>query len=150
MHPPTLNAPVARAIRGPGLARWALGAGLVCGLCGLACTKSGEPDKPAAGPRDAVVEAWKSAQLTPSPLTPATVAFGKDCQTGTVESVEVLLCNFASPAEAKAAEDPGLTWVGQATGASQAHGAALVVLADRRKADPNGKTINRLMKLAPK
>jgi hypothetical protein len=60
------------------------------------------------------------------------------------------LCNFASPAEAKAAEDQGLTWVGGVTGTSQAHGAALVVLADRRKTDPSGRTINRLMKLAPK
>ena len=97
-----------------------------------------------------MIEAWKADKLTPSPLTPATVAFAKDCQTGTVESVEVLLCNFASPAEAKAAEEPGLAWVGTVTGASQAHGAALVVVADRKKADPNGRMINRLMKLAPK
>ncbi|HEY0991866.1 MAG TPA: hypothetical protein VGD80_32670, partial [Kofleriaceae bacterium] len=77
-------------------------------------------------------------------------AFGKDCQSGTIEGIDVLLCNFGSADEARAAEDGGLAWVGQATGASQAHGAALVVLADRKKADPNGRTINRLMKLAPK
>jgi hypothetical protein len=123
------------------------------GLAAFACSKSGEFDKPAggsAGARDAVVAAWKDAKLTPSAMTPATVAFGKDCQGGTVEGVDVLLCNFASAAEAKAAEDPGLAWIGQATGAAQAHGAALVVLADRRKTDPSGRTINRLMKLAPK
>jgi hypothetical protein len=148
MRTRTLKAAVARRIRGPG--RAALGVGLLWGLCGLACSKTSEPDKPVSGPRDAVIEAWKSAKLTPSALTPATVAFGNDCQTGTVEGIDVLVCNFASPTEAKAAEDQGLTWVGQATGASQVHGAALVVLADRRKSDPNGKTINRLMKLAPK
>ena len=73
----------------------------------VACSKSGEPDKAAAAapPRDAVVAAWKDAKLTPSALTPATVTFGKDCQGGTVEGVDVLLCNFASAAEAKAAED---------------------------------------------
>ena len=122
-------------------------------VLGLACSKSGEFDKAAggsAGARDAVVAAWKDAKLTPSALTPATVAFGKDCQSGTVEGIDVLLCNFGSAAEAKAAEDPALTWIGQATGVSQAHGAALVVLADRRKTDPSGRTINRLMKLAPK
>ena len=59
------------------------------------------------------------------------------------------MCNFATPADAKAAEEPGLAWVGPATGSSQAHGAALIVLVDRKKADPNGRTINRLMKLAP-
>lgn len=114
-----------------------------------ACGKGGDAAK-AGGPRDAVIEAWKADKLTPSPLAPATVAFAKDCQTSTVESVEVLLCNFASPAEAKAAEEPGLAWIGTVTGASQAHGAALIVVADRKKADPNGRMINRLMKLAPK
>lgn len=113
-----------------------------------ACGKSGS-DK-AAGPRDAVLEAWKAAKLTPSAMAPATVTFAKDCQSGTVEGVDVLLCNFASAAEAKAAEDQGNTWFSQVTGASQAHGAVLVVLADRRKTDPSGRTINRLMKLAPK
>ncbi|HET7501175.1 MAG TPA: hypothetical protein VFK02_09235 [Kofleriaceae bacterium] len=143
MHPRIFNA---RVRRGPGLALCA-----VLGLAGIACgSKSGDSDKPASGPRDAVIEAWKSAKLAPSALTPATVVFGKDCQTGTVEGVDVLVCNFATPAEAKAAEEPGLTWVGQATGSSQAHGSALVVLADRKKSDPSGRTINRLMKLAPK
>jgi hypothetical protein len=115
--------------------------------------KGGDGDKPATGatgPRDTVIDAWKTAKITLSALTPATVAFGKDCQSGTIEGLDVLLCSFASPAEAKAAEEPGNTWVGDATGSSQAHGAALIVLADRRKADPSGRTINRLMKLAPK
>jgi hypothetical protein len=117
-----------------------------------ACDKAGEPGKAAGGAqgRDAVVEAWKAAKLTPSALTAASVQFAKDCQSGTVANVDVLLCNFASPAEAKAAETPGLSWVGAATGASQARGSVLVVVADRRKADPSGRTINQLMKLAPK
>ena len=113
-----------------------------------ACGKGGDAAK-AGGPREAVLEAWKADKLTPSPLTAATVAFAVDCQSGTVESLDVLVCSFASPAEAKAAEDPGLAWIGSATGASQAHGAALIVLVDRKKADPNGRMINRLMKLAP-
>jgi len=53
-------------------------------------------------------------------------------------------------AEAKAAEDAGLTWVGDTTGASQAAGKVLVVVADRRKGDPSGRTINQMMKLAPR
>jgi hypothetical protein len=108
-----------------------------------ACSKAG--DKAGGGPRDAVIDAWKAGKLTPSALTPATVTFGKDCQSGTIEGMDVLLCNFASAAEAKGAEDPGLVWVGDATGMSQAHGAALIVLADRRKTDPSGRTIYRLM-----
>jgi len=103
-----------------------------------------------AGPRDAVLAAWKAEQLAPAAaLVPAKVAFAADCQTGAVGEIDVLLCNFASPAEAKAAEVAGLAWIGAATGASQAHGAALVVVADRKKADPSGRTINKLLKLAP-
>jgi hypothetical protein len=127
---------------------------LVVGLAGLAGACSKAPDKAdpaakAATPRDAVIAAWTAGKLAPSKLAPAQVAFAKDCQSGAVEGVEVLLCSFATPAEAKAAEDAGLSWVGAATGASQAHGAVLIVVADRKKADPNGKTINQLMKLAP-
>lgn len=131
-------------------------------LCALlataACSKDekaadkAKDDKPAAAatPRDAVVAAWTSAKLAPSPLAPAQVAFGKDCQSGTVSGLDVVVCNYASPADAKAAEAGGLAWVGGTTGASLAQGSALVVVADRKKADPNGKTINQLMKLAPK
>ena len=115
----------------------------------VACGK-GDSSKP-AGPRDAVLDAWKAEKLAPAAaLAPATVAFGKDCQSGTIENVDVLLCSFATPAEAKAAEEPALAWIGQATGTAQARGAALVVLADRKKSDPNGRLINKLMKLAPK
>ena len=125
--------------------------------CAIVCAACGKADdaKPTAGsdskasPRDTVLAAWKSAELVPT-LAPATVGFGKDCQSGTVDGLDLVVCNYATPAEAKAAEEPALAWVGGVTGASQAHGAALIVIADRKKADPNGKTINRLMKLAPK
>ena len=100
--------------------------------------------------RDAVIEAWKKGGLTPSPMTAATVTVGKDCQSGTVGAVDVLLCVFPSAAEAKAAEDAGLGWVGEATGASQAYGSVLISVADRRKSDPSGRTINQMMKLAPR
>jgi hypothetical protein len=123
----------------------------------VACGKASD-DKPAGGgaasgsaaAADPVVDAWRAAKLVPSALTPASVAFGKDCQSGTIEGLDVLLCRYGSAVDAKAAESPGYGWVGQATGASQAHGTTLIVLADRRKVDPSGRTINRLMKLAPK
>lgn len=118
----------------------------------VACSKASDDKKAepakAATPRDGVVAAWSGDKLTAT-LAPATVAFAKDCQSGTVEQLDVLICNFATPADAKAAQDAGNGWIGTATGASQAHGAALIVLADRKKTDPNGRMINRLMKLAP-
>ena len=113
-----------------------------------ACSKAA--DQPAT-PRDAVLAAWKAEKLAPAAApAPATVAFAKDCQAATIENLDVLLCNFPTPAEAKAAEAQGNTWIGAVTGSAQARGAALVVIADRKKADPNGRTINKLMKLAPK
>jgi hypothetical protein len=105
----------------------------------------------AGGARDAVLDAWRKAGQLPAPeLKPATLAFGKDCQAGTIGGIDLVLCNYATHDEAKAAEEPALAWVGQATGAAHASGAALIVLADHKKADPNGRTMNQLLKLAPK
>jgi len=134
------------AVAGPRRTAWH--GWLAVALLVAACGKGSDAAK---GPRDAVLDAWKAEKLAPAAaLAPATVAFGKDCQSGTIESIDVLLCNFATPADARAAEDPALGWVGQATGMAQARGSALIVLADRKKSDPSGRLINKLMKLAPK
>jgi hypothetical protein len=112
----------------------------------LACDKGGA----GGGSRDEVIAAWKKGGLAPSAMTAATVPVGKDCQSGTVGAIDVLLCVYPSPTEAKAAEEGGLAWVGDTTGAAQAKGSVLIAVADRRKSDPTGRTINQLMKLAPK
>lgn len=101
-----------------------------------------------AGGRTGIVDAWKKAGLEVSALAPATVAFGKDCQSGTAGKVDVLVCEYASAAEATAAKEAALAWVGDTTGMTQASGKVLVAAADRRKADPSGRTINQMMKLA--
>ena len=112
---------------------------LAFGACGK--------DAPAgASGRDQIVADWKAAGLTPSAFAAAKVDVGKDCQAGTVDKLDVLLCVFPTEAEAKAAEETGLAWVGDTTGMSHAKGAILVVIADRKKADPNGRTINKMMK----
>ena len=119
----------------------------------VACDKGeGAAALAAGGPaaREALLDAWKQGGLEPSAMTPATITAGKDCQSGTVGGVDVVVCVYATPAEAKAAETAGLDWVGPATGMSQASGAVLIAAADRRKSDPNGRTINKLSKLAPR
>jgi hypothetical protein len=108
-----------------------------------ACSK----EKQGASSREGVVAAWKKGGLEPSPLTPAKTDIGKDCATGTVNKIDVLVCTFSSAKEAKEAEDKGLEWVGDNTGASKAQGEMLIVVADRRKADPSGRTINQLITL---
>jgi hypothetical protein len=102
-------------------------------ITAAACSKASDSDKAGSGAgssagaigRDGVLAAWTSAKLAPANLAPASVAFAKDCQGGTVEGIDVLVCNFASPAEAKAAEAQGLGWVGLARprrGAGRARG----------------------------
>ncbi len=103
-----------------------------------------------SGPRADLVDAWKKGGLTLSALQPAKASFGTDCKAGTVGAIDVLVCVYPSAKEAKAAEDAALTWVGDTTGAAQAHGSMVIAVADRKKSDPNGKTINQLLKLAPK
>ena len=118
----------------------------------VACDKGG--DKPAAGAapsvigsaaRNDVVAGWQKAGLTVSAMTAdKSGAVGGDCVTGTVSGVDVVVCAFATPDEAKAAEAKGFAWVGETTGTSLAQGAVLVAVADRRSADPSGRTINTI------
>lgn len=142
-----------------GVRALALALALAAGACGKGDpaasgggSAGGSAAVPAAdsGPRAAVLAAWTKGGLTASPLGPATTPVGKDCQSGTVNAIDVLLCVFPSATEAKAAEDAGLAWVGDATGASQAAGVVLIAIADRRKSDPSGRSINQMMKLSPR
>lgn len=124
--------------------RWIL---LIAFVLGCGKDEAGKPGAPATSSRDGVIEAWKKGGLTPSPFTAATVAFGKDCQSGTVNGVDVLVCQYPSDAETKAAEDQAFTWVGETTGIVHPAGKVLIAAADRRKADPSGRTLNQLRKL---
>jgi hypothetical protein len=112
-----------------------------------ACSKG----KGGPSSRDGVIAAWKKGGLEPSAFTDAKgVDVGKDCASGTVNKIDVLLCTFPNEKDAKAAEDAGLKWVGDNTGASKAQGEMLIVVADRRKVDPSGRTINQLITLPAK
>ena len=122
-----------------------------------ACSKddagSSSDNMPAAakaGPRDAVLDAWKTGGLALSAFAPETTPVGSDCARGKVGALDVLVCAYASPDAAKTAEAAAYRWVGDTTGSAQARGSVLIAVADRAKSDPNGKTINQLMKLAPK
>ena len=118
---------------------------LLIALAAVACSKDG-----GATSRDGVVSAWKKGGLEPSELKAAKTDVGKDCASGTVNKIDVLVCTFGSAKEAKEAEDKGLTWVGDNTGASKAQGEMLIVVADRKKVDPQGKVLNQLITLPAK
>jgi hypothetical protein len=127
---------------------------LVAALAAAGCDK-GDDKKPAGaaavkeGAPDPVIEAWTKAGLTVSAFEAADGAKygGGDCKSGQVNGVDVALCQYASEALAKGAEPKGLEAIGETTGVSLAHGVRLLVVADRRKADPEGRTINQLSKL---
>ena len=125
---------------------------LVVAACGKDEAKpgTGKSGAPAATSRDGLLATWKQGGLTPSAFTPAHVSFGKDCHGGTVGAVDVLVCSYATEAEAKGANDAAHAWIGEATGAVKPSGKLLIAAADRRKSDPSGRTINQLLKLATK
>jgi hypothetical protein len=104
----------------------------------------------AAGARtdDAMVAGWRKAGLDVGKLvtTDAAPFQANACSGGVVGGIDVVLCSYGTAEDAKAAEDLGLATIGAATGASRAHGTRLLVVADRRKADPSGRTIETIMK----
>ena len=113
-----------------------------------ACGKGGGTGGTAASGRDAVVAGWNKAGLTVSAMTPdKSGAIGPDCTTGTVSGVDVALCVFAKPEDATAAKPKGLVWgIGATTGLSLAQANLVLAIADRRAADPSGRTINTIAK----
>ena len=120
-------------------------AALAVALAG--CGKS----KPSgSGARDAVLAAWKKAGLDVGTFAPTTTPVSKDCTTGTVAKLDVLVCTFGSADDAKKAADLGYQWVGDTTGSSQASGTLVIAVADRHRADTHGKTIEQLFELASK
>ncbi len=117
----------------------------------LALAACGKGDGTTGGSaRDALLAAWKTAGLAPTGFAAAKDSpVGKDCQLGSINSVDVLVCAYPTADEAKAAQDAGLKWVGDTTGIAQARGTLVIAAADRKKADPTGTTINKLIKTAP-
>ena len=135
-------------MRGMSLAL-ALVAAAACGKGGSDQSKP-DPNAPSgSGARDAVLDAWKKGGLAVSAFAATQSKVGSDCTAGTVGKLDVVLCNFPTADAAKQAETAGLQWVGDTTGSSQAKGTLVIAVADRHKADPNGKTINEIFKLVP-
>ena len=111
-----------------------------------ACDKGEKPGAPPSG-KDAVILSWQKNGLNVSAFTPdKTGAIGKDCSSGTVANVDVVLCSFKSPDEAKAAEAKGWQWVGATTGTAMVQGPMVLAVADRRQQDPSGRSINAISK----
>jgi hypothetical protein len=114
-----------------------------------ACSKEEKQSPAASGGAPAVVDAWKKAGLTVGTMDTVDGAKygGGECKAGQVSGVDTVLCTYPTAEAAKTAEAAGLEAVGEATGSAIAQGKVLLVVADRRKADPEGRTINQMTKL---
>jgi len=116
-----------------------LGLGLGLGLAG--CGKSG-----VAGELAAFKDAGHSVSEFAD--TPAAALGAKKCQTGTVDQVAVLVCEYASPESATQGEAAADGWVGgDVTGAVLRRGHLLLAVADRTQKDPQGKSIAAITKV---
>lgn len=118
--------------------------GFVLALLIAACGKADD-----GGQATAIVSAWQKAGLEPSALEPIDGKPFDDgkCRTGSVGGIDVTLCEYKDADAAKKAEAIGLTKIGDTTGVARAEGRVMLVLADRRSHDPNGRTINRILKV---
>lgn len=98
---------------------------------------------------DALIAAWKKAGLEVSAFTDADAAAysAQSCRAGTVGGVDVTVCSYDTGEDAAAAQDPALTLLekgGATTASALARGKKLLVVVDKRKADPSGRSINAI------
>lgn len=96
-----------------------------------------------------LIERWREAGLQVSAFDPADgdKYGGGECKAGQVNGVDAVICLYASPEAATEAQAAGLAAVGPATGASLVVGKQLLVIADRRASDPEGRTINQATRI---
>lgn len=67
------------------------------------------------------------------------------CEAGTVEALETVVCEYGSDEAVREGKRGGEGWIAAAvTGVALENGRTLLVLADRGRADPNGKLIHRI------
>lgn len=133
-----------QGISGATILRCALG--LALAITAVGCGD----DEPATGasPRE-VFASWTEAGFDLKDLVPIEEHdFGKAvCRHGPVSGVEVTICLYENDGAASVARSGGLAKVGNATGSALVRGRMMLVIADREKADPDGKTINKLTRI---
>jgi hypothetical protein len=121
-----------------------LGLIVVALMATTGCSKKPTPGGPGL---KQVNDAFLAAGFKLDTFQPADPAFFKaqSCTAGLLDGVETVVCDYGAPNGGTLGKKAGEDWVAQATtGAVLANGTTLLALADRAKADPNGKTIKRI------
>jgi hypothetical protein len=106
--------------------------------------------KPQVGATLADTEAaLTKSGLKLSTFSPADAArfSAQRCTTGTIEGIDAALCEYGSVEAVQQGKHSAEAWIGDAvTGAALENGRHLLAVADRTRADTNGKTIHRITK----
>lgn len=103
-------------------------------------------------PDDPLEAARKSLEHAGHRLGAFTPAAGsglpaRRCEAGHVDGVEALLCEFADEESARRAGSGAGGWIGTAaTGLTVSEGRVALVLADRDRTDPAGRTLSKVAK----
>ena len=98
---------------------------------------------------DDLENGWKGAGLSPggfAAIDGQSLGNGQ-CKAGAVNGLDVTICEYAGPELAQSAKPLGLAAVGASTGAAAVAGKRLLVVADRKKADPSGRSIDKIIKV---
>jgi hypothetical protein len=106
------------------------------------CNKEGSVSAAA----EKFVGAWKAAGLEPGTFSKVDSADfgGGDCQSGKVSGLDITLCQHASADKARSVQAQALKQVGNNTGYALVNGELVLVVADRGKTDPSGRTMNKV------
>jgi hypothetical protein len=131
---------------------------LASGVAGCGQKKSAAPTNGLPPPShvadtphtDAVVDAWRSAGLSPqgfapTPPEPYAASF---CEKGGVHGVDTLLCEYADDVALERGQKLlQAAWGGDAvhTGVTLRLKRTVLSMVDRARNDPNGKTMNQLI-----
>ncbi len=121
---------------------------VVAAACGKDDAAAGKGKGPAPD-NEVLIAAWKKAGLEVSAFSDSDAApyAAQTCRAGTVAGVDVVLCSYDTGEDAAAAEDPALALLekgGATTASALVRGKRLLVVTDKRKADPSGRTINAI------
>lgn len=125
-------------------------AGFVLALVALAACDEDKAQAAGKAPDDdTLVAAWKKAGLEVSAFTEvdADAYSAQGCRAGTVGGVDVTICSYDTGEDAAAAQDPALALLekgGSTTASALVRGKKLLVVTDKRKADPSGRSINAI------
>lgn len=90
---------------------------------------------------------WVERELSPGGFARVDGAGlgGGACVAGAVSAIDVTLCDYTDASAADAAKSGGLASIGDNTGAAVVANGRMLVVADRKRADPSGRSVQAII-----